>query len=63
MKTPEELRDERNKVLGETPAHVLLTVFDQEETPKFTCDNCKDAPECEYVFDLYNTHGSCLAEK
>lgn len=29
----------------------------------FTCDDCASAPECEFVFDPYNTDGDCLAEK
>lgn len=30
---------------------------------QYTCHNCQAAPGCEYVFDLYNTGGDCLALK
>ncbi len=29
----------------------------------FTCDECGARWTCEYVFDSYNTHNDCLAEK
>jgi len=29
----------------------------------FTCYNCKGWRDCEFQFDLYNTHGDCLMEK
>lgn len=32
-------------------------------TPEFTCDGCSYSPSCEYVYDLYNTYGDCLANK
>jgi len=34
-----------------------------ETTLKFTCDGCPSRFECEWVYDLYNTDGDCLAEK
>jgi len=30
---------------------------------EFTCNECKDAPCCPYVYDLWNTNGDCLAWK
>lgn len=29
----------------------------------FTCYDCCDCSICEYVYDLYNTSGDCLASK
>ena len=34
-----------------------------EYTPEFTCDGCACATSCEFVYDLYNTYGDCLATK
>jgi hypothetical protein len=34
--------------------------------PTFTCDNCpylEDKSTCPYLYDIYNTHGDCLAVK
>ncbi len=29
----------------------------------FTCDDCGGTAVCDWVYDLYNTDGDCLAEK
>ena len=28
-----------------------------------TCNDCPDNTSCPFAFDLYNTHGDCLAIK
>lgn len=51
--------DERDRVLLELyPDHV-----DEARRTSYTCDNCDDASDCAYAFDLYNQDGDCLAEK
>lgn len=34
-----------------------------KDVSEFTCFNCLDDKTCEYAYDLYNTHGDCLAVK
>lgn len=49
-----------------TPEHVdCLAMNDVNVPPKedFTCNKCPEAGGCEFAWDLYNTHGDCLADK
>ena len=31
--------------------------------PVYTCQECASRVRCDFVFDSYNTHGDCIAEK
>ncbi len=54
----EEIREKKRKLAVLAAPHFTVT-----EDDVFTCDECGANDNCEYAFDLYNTHGDCLAEK
>ena len=45
---------------------VMVDKLTEYGKTEFTCDNCPyldDISNCEFVYDLYNTDGDCLAIK
>ena len=54
--TPEQLAADRAKM-------VALYEDAGLAINEFTCDECGARYQCKLVFDAYNTHGDCLAEK
>lgn len=56
IKTQEQLDKLRKKMIA-------LSAGTGEQISEFTCDDCDVKERCQFVFDLYNTDGDCLAMK
>jgi hypothetical protein len=62
-KTEEQLKVERATAIAGHNEWLGSQGADPDENLVFTCDNCGLRYTCEWVFDMYNTDGDCIASK
>lgn len=60
MRTEAETRAIRDETISNAIRDGYLQAG---EEVSFGCDGCPDAVICEFVYDLYNLNGDCLANK